>query len=71
VPALLGYVAARGRARIAADAATAFGHVASAAPGERDAAYAAARTKALRSMSVLVRKQIPYAVIAKAVRGAK
>ena len=36
-----------------------------------DAAAYAARTKALRSMSVLVRKQIPYAVIAKAVRGAK
>jgi hypothetical protein len=41
--ALAGYVAARGRARVAADLATAVAHVAAAPPDERDAAYRAAR----------------------------
>ncbi len=40
---LAGYVAARGRARLAADLATAVAHVARAAPAERASAYAAAR----------------------------
>ena len=43
LPALVAYVAARGRSRIAADLATAVAHLAGAAPAERDAAYGAAR----------------------------
>ncbi len=40
---LAGYVAARGRARLAADLATAVAHVGEASPAERASAYAAAR----------------------------
>ncbi|HEY7513494.1 MAG TPA: M28 family peptidase, partial [Vicinamibacteria bacterium] len=40
---LAGYVAARGRARLAEDLATAVAHLGSAAPAERAGAYAAAR----------------------------
>jgi hypothetical protein len=43
VPALAGYVTARGRSRTAADLATAVARLAGAAPAERDAAYGAAR----------------------------
>ena len=43
VPALGAYTAARGRARIAADLATAIAQVAEAAPAEREAAYGRAR----------------------------
>jgi hypothetical protein len=43
VPALAGYVTARGRSRTAADLATAVAHLAGAGPAERDAAYGAAR----------------------------
>ena len=42
LPALAGYVAARGRARVAADGATAAAHLARSAPAERAAAYRAA-----------------------------
>ena len=42
LPALAGYVAARGRARVAADGATATAHLARSAPAERSAAYRAA-----------------------------
>jgi hypothetical protein len=41
--ALAGYVAARGRARLADDLATAVAHVSTAAPADRAAAYVAAR----------------------------
>jgi hypothetical protein len=41
VPALAAYVAARGRARIAADGASAAAHLARAAPAEREAAWRA------------------------------
>jgi hypothetical protein len=43
VPVLAAYVAARGRSRAAADAATAAAHLATAVPAEREAAYRAAR----------------------------
>jgi hypothetical protein len=43
VPALAGYITARGRSRTAADLATAVAHLAGAAPAERGAAYGAAR----------------------------
>ncbi len=42
LPALAGYAAARGRARVAADGATAAAHLARSAPAERAAAYRAA-----------------------------
>ena len=41
LPALAGYMAARGRARVGSDAATATAHLARAAPSERVAAYRA------------------------------
>ncbi|HWW92502.1 MAG TPA: M28 family peptidase [Vicinamibacteria bacterium] len=43
-PALVAYAAARGRARIAADVATALAHIAEAAPGTREAAFRDARS---------------------------
>lgn len=48
-PALAAYVAARGRARVAGDAATAVELLARAAPGEQDAAFRAARRLILHS----------------------
>lgn len=48
-PALAAYVAARGRARAAADAATAAAHVAQAAPAAQEAAFRAARNLILHS----------------------
>ena len=51
LPALAGYVAARGRARIATDGATATAHLARSTPAERPAAYRAAWTLLRQSVA--------------------
>ena len=79
VPALAAYSAARGRARIAADVATAVAHLAAAPPGERAAAWAAARNlvrqtygkeaRSLASLDRLGARGRTGEVVARATRG--